>query len=101
MSLLVHALIRLLPAAGGFRTSGWRATCEFDGVMAPDGATRFGCEVVIPDDRRLDPGQEADATLRLWVPTEMQPDLKVGKRLRIMEGHKEVATGEVETVSTV
>jgi hypothetical protein len=98
MSLLVHALIRLLPAAGGFRTSGWRATCEFEGVVTPDGATRFGCELVIPDDQRLDPGQEADVTLRLWVPTEMQPDLQMGKRLRITEGQKEVATGEVEVL---
>src|ERR1700730_11208806 len=99
MSLLVHTLIRLLPAAGGFRTSGWRATCEFEGVVAPDGATRFGCELVLPDGRRLDPGEEVNATLRLWGPTEMQPNLQAGKRLRIVEGHKEVATGEVEAVS--
>ncbi len=92
MSATIPALIRLLPAVNRFRATGWRGTCEFDGVVAPGLAARLIYEAIDPSNL----GEASHVTLRLWVPGEMKPRLRVGQPLRILEGNNEVATGEVE-----
>jgi hypothetical protein len=86
MSLLVDASMRLSPAVGGFRASGWRATCQFDGLATSDGVTRVGCEITIHGSDRIEPGQEAKVTLRFWDDIATRLDVQPGRRLRIEEG---------------
>ena len=66
MSFVVRSLLRLSPDLDGFRRSGWRATCEFANVVAPDGAKRFGCEVSLLGIEHAGAGDQVGAELRFW-----------------------------------
>jgi hypothetical protein len=89
------SLVDVSPDLDGFRRSGWRATCEFAGAIAPDGARRFGCEISFPERSPIQPGESTEAELRFWAD---QPELVPGLGMRILEGHREVATGTVQEV---
>lgn len=89
--------LQLRPAARRARMSGWQTECEFEGVTAPDGATRYGCEITFGDRERLEPGETAVADIRLWVPPDFQPDTWAGQLLTLYEGHSVIATGRVVT----
>ena len=93
--VLVPALIRLhLTVAGGRRT-GYRSTCVFEGVVATDGAERFGFELQLVDRERIEPGDTARCRLRVWAGDALPTGLAPGTEIRFFEGVTEVAVGEV------
>jgi hypothetical protein len=92
--------IRLrLHAGNGYRISGWRGVCSFDGVVAPGGETIYGCEITLSGADRIEPGEEARASLRFWVPLTYAPGLAPGVRVHLLESDIEVASGVVLAVS--
>lgn len=92
---IIHAVIQLLPGVSGHRASGWRSVCRFDSIVATDGADVFGVEVELLGPDRIEPGERADCRLRLWAADNLPGPVAAGTSLLILEGTKEVATGQV------
>lgn len=84
-----------LAASENYRISGWRGTCSFDGIVAPDGASLFGCELTLESADRLTGGQEVVASLRFWVPLAYARGLAPGLGLHLFEGDHEIASGVI------
>jgi hypothetical protein len=87
-----------LAESESYRISGWRGVCSFDGVVAPDGASLFGCELTLESADRLAVGQEVAASLRFWISRAYVPGLTPGLRLHLFEGDNEIASGTVVAV---
>lgn len=98
--VLIPARIRLHPTVAHGRATGYRSTCIFEGVLALDGAERFGFEMELLDRGRIEPGETARCTLRLWAGDQLPGDLVAGTEIRFLDGASEVGVGEVlETAS--
>jgi hypothetical protein len=92
---VLRVRLQLLHSVTRSRASGWRCVCRFEGVTATDGAEVIGVEVQVEDRDHLDPGDVAECKLRFWAGEVLPLPIQPGTRLWLLEGAKEVATGEV------
>jgi len=62
-------------------------------VISTDGADRFPVEVLLPGRDRLEPGEEAEVSIRLWGADLLPGPLEMDTRLSLSEGDPEIASG--------
>jgi hypothetical protein len=83
-----------------YRISGWRGLCSFEGIVAPDGANLFGCELTLEGADQFTAGQEVLASLWFWAPQSYAPGLAPGLAMRLFEGPHEIASGVIVDVNS-
>ena len=87
-----------LAAGEGYRISGWRGVCSFDGLTASDGSALFGCEVNVEGADRFDDHGEVMADVRFWIPRSYVGELSSGQRIHLFDGRREIGSGVVVTI---
>jgi hypothetical protein len=98
MTGLFLAVRLRLTASEDRRVSGWRGVCFFDGIVAPDGASLFGCELRLEGTDRWVAGHEVRGLLKFWVPRAYVRELAPGLGVHLFEGGHEIASGVVVEV---